>query len=95
MSKEHNFVSAVVYLHNCAGGITSFLSMLQGQLDANFERYEIVCVNDASADDSAEKARSFARERDFPSDTGTDERLAGPGARHDCRHRHRHRRFCF
>ncbi len=66
MSKEHNFVSAVVYLHNCANDVEAFLTMLHGQLEANFEKYEIVCVNDASTDDSAAVVRSFAREREFP-----------------------------
>ncbi len=66
MSKEHNFVSAVVYLHNCAAQVQAFLTMLYGRLEANFERYEIVCVNDASTDGSADVVRSFAREKDFP-----------------------------
>ena len=54
MSKEHNFVSAVVYLHNCAADVPAFLTMLYGQLEENFEKYEIVCVNDASTDNSAD-----------------------------------------
>ena len=66
MSKEHNFVSAVVYLHNCAADVPAFLTMLYGQLEENFEKYEIVCVNDASTDDSAAVVRSFAKEREFP-----------------------------
>ncbi len=66
MSKEHNFISAVVYLHNDAARVTDFLAMLQGQLESNFEKYEIVCVNDASVDDTAALVRSFAKERDFP-----------------------------
>lgn len=66
MSKEHNFVSAVVYLHNDAPNVTPFLTMLQGQLSEYFEQYEIVCVNDASTDDTAERARDFAKKQDFP-----------------------------
>lgn len=66
MSKEHNFVSAVVYLHNDAPNVTPFLTMLQGQLSEHFEQYEIVCVNDASTDDTAERARDFAKKQDFP-----------------------------
>ena len=66
MSKEHNFVSAVVYLHNCAAGVQAFLSMLHAQLEEHFDKYEIVCVNDASTDDSAAIARNFAKEKDFP-----------------------------
>lgn len=66
MSKEHNFVSAVVYLHNCAADVQAFLTMLHGQLEENFDKFEIVCVNDASTDDSAAIVRSYAKERDFP-----------------------------
>ncbi len=66
MSKEHNFVSAVVYLHNDAERVVPFLTMLYGQLEAHFEHYEIVCINDASTDASADTVRRFARERDFP-----------------------------
>lgn len=66
MSKEHNFVSAVVYLHNDAASVRPFLSLLYGELAENFEQYEIVCVNDASTDATADEARAFAREREFP-----------------------------
>lgn len=66
MSKEHNFISAVVYLRNCADAVPPFLSMLQGQLAGAFENYEIICVNDASTDGSADAVRAFARAQDFP-----------------------------
>lgn len=66
MSKEHNFISAVVYLHNDADRAVDFLALLQTQLEENFEQYEIVCVNDASTDDTAKLAREFAQKRDFP-----------------------------
>ncbi len=66
MSKEHNFISAVVYLHNDAQNVTPFLTMLYDQLESNFEKYEVVCVNDASTDDTAKLVRAFAKERDFP-----------------------------
>ncbi len=66
MSKEHNFISAVVYLRNNAKNVIPFLTMLYGQLESNFEKYEIVCVNDASTDDTAALVRAFAKERDFP-----------------------------
>ena len=38
MSKEHNFVSAVVYLHNCAAGVQAFLSMLHALLEEHFSK---------------------------------------------------------
>ncbi len=66
MNKEHNFVSAVVYLHNMQRQIASFLKQLQGELEANFEQYEIICVNDASTDESVEAVRQFAKEKTFP-----------------------------
>lgn len=66
MTKEHNFVSAAVYLHNDEARIGSFLGYLSGLLDAQFEKYEIICVNDASTDGTAETVRAFAREHEFP-----------------------------
>ncbi|KAF5053343.1 Undecaprenyl-phosphate 4-deoxy-4-formamido-L-arabinose transferase [anaerobic digester metagenome] len=53
--KEKNFVSAVVYVHNDSNGIVSFLKRINDVLFANFEKFEIICVNDASVDESKEK----------------------------------------
>ena len=59
--KQKNFVSAVVYIRNNAGTIDSFLIMLHSILSGNFEKFEIICVNDASTDDSKEIVKNLAQ----------------------------------
>lgn len=54
-SKEKNFVSAVIYVHNAENTIEDFLKIIIGTLENNFEHSEIICVNDASCDDSRKK----------------------------------------
>ena len=46
--KQKNFVSAVVYIHAAENALESFLNMLYGVMSRNFEKFEIICVNDAS-----------------------------------------------
>ena len=58
---EKNFVSAVVYVHNNEEQIKSFLEMLQKTLSSHFVKYEIIMVNDASTDNSAEVIREVAK----------------------------------
>lgn len=58
---EKNFVSAVVYVHNNEKQIKSFLEMLQKTLASHFGKYEIIMVNDASTDSSAEIIREVAK----------------------------------
>ncbi|MBR5564896.1 MAG: glycosyltransferase [Roseburia sp.] len=57
---EKNFVSAVVYVHNNEKQIKYFLKVLQQNLEAHFSKYEIILVNDASTDRSAEIIREVA-----------------------------------
>jgi len=57
--KEKNFISAVVYVHNASKNIQSFLSMVNHCLRENFLKYEIICVNDASTDESVQKIKEF------------------------------------
>jgi polyisoprenyl-phosphate glycosyltransferase len=59
--KEKNFLSAVVYINNDEAGVKPFLLQLMDVLDVHFEKYEIVCVNDASTDQSASIVREIAR----------------------------------
>jgi dolichol-phosphate mannosyltransferase len=59
-NREKNFVSVVLYVHNNENEIKKFLSMVQKVLDENFEKYEIICVNDYSTDSSLDKIREFA-----------------------------------
>lgn len=52
MNKEKNFVSAVIYIHNAENRIEKFLDAIIKVMEGNFEHSEIICVNDASDDDS-------------------------------------------
>ena len=61
-NKEKNFVTAVVYVNNSGNSITNFLEKLSKQLNSNFENYEIICVNDASVDDSVMKINRVAND---------------------------------
>jgi len=59
-NKEKNFVSAVVYCCNDAEKIGTFVQNLDETLTANFLKYEIVIVNDASDDESTKKVKEYA-----------------------------------
>lgn len=59
-NKEKNFVSAVVYCCNDADRIGTFIKKLDESLTANFLKYEIVIVNDASDDDSTKLVKDYA-----------------------------------
>lgn len=56
---ESKFVSVVVYLHNTENQIEPFFDSVLRIFKENFEKYEIICVNDASTDDSAGRLRSY------------------------------------
>lgn len=58
-NKEKNFISAVLYVNNSTDQITEFLEGLYNILDKSFDKYEIICVNDGSTDDSAIKIKEF------------------------------------
>ena len=51
-NREKNFVSCVVYLHNEGSAVGAFLGQVCQVMQENFEKYEIVCVNDGSTDDT-------------------------------------------
>ena len=51
-NKEKTFVSAVIYVHNAENRIEKFLDVIINVMENNFERSEIICVNDCSDDDS-------------------------------------------
>jgi len=59
MIKQKNFVSAVVYVCDDQDTIQQFLTVLDGVLEENFEKFEIICVNDASRDRSGALIKSF------------------------------------
>lgn len=61
--KEENFVSAVIYVHNNEKEIEDFLAFIDAQLEENFKKYEIICVDDCSADGSVEKIKKYGKEK--------------------------------
>lgn len=67
MNKEQNFVSAVVYVHNAEKRLPAFLEAVMGGLEQNFEHSEIICVNDASEDDSQKIIRELAAKAEHTS----------------------------
>ena len=67
LNKEKNFVSAVVYLYNDEKDVGGFLSTVNGVLKENFEKYEIVCVNDCSTDNTVKAVEAFCEENSVKS----------------------------
>lgn len=54
MEKEKNFISVVVYVYNAEKRLGTFLSQIIDVLERKFEHSEIICVNDASSDNSSD-----------------------------------------
>lgn len=63
-NREKSFVSAVVYVNNCAGRIEPFLTNVLALLGGHFEHSELICVNDFSSDDSAERIKALLKRVD-------------------------------
>lgn len=59
-NKEKNFISAVIYLHNCEKHIGEFIKTIADVLDDNFEKYEIICVNDYSTDNTLTEVKNIS-----------------------------------
>ena len=57
--KQSNFISAVVYLHNCCHLVENGLKLIYEILSDNFSHFEIICVDDGSDDDSADAVKEF------------------------------------
>ncbi len=58
-NKEKNFVSCVIYLHNEEQAIADFLGKICKVMEENFEKYEVVCVNDGCMDGTVDKIHEF------------------------------------
>ncbi|MCR4787428.1 MAG: glycosyltransferase [Lachnospiraceae bacterium] len=61
---EKKFISFVIYLHNDAQRAESFFRTVMPVIDSYFEQYELICVNDASTDETVERIRECARTLD-------------------------------
>ncbi len=64
ISKEQNFVSAIIYVRNNAGTIKDMLEHVKTNLEKLVEKYEIICVNDASTDESENIIKEVAKDYD-------------------------------
>lgn len=60
INKEKNFISAVVYVNNNEKDIKEFLEKINNVLNDNFLKYEIICVNDCSTDDTVNEIKKLA-----------------------------------
>jgi len=60
-NKEKNFVSAVLYVHNDENRIQKTLQTIIRVLEENFERSEIICVNDFSTDGSVSTIKECSK----------------------------------
>lgn len=58
--KEKNFISVVIYIYNDEKNVFHFLEQLDSVFSDKFEKYEFICVNDASFDRSVEEIKRFA-----------------------------------
>ena len=61
LNKEKNFASAVIYVHNAELRIKTFLQTIMAVMEENFEHSEIICVNDASDDNSLGVIREVSK----------------------------------
>ena len=60
-TKEKNFVSAVVYLHNQQNLVEPFFSTLSQRLQEHFEHFELIAVNDGCSDQTVDKLKEWAK----------------------------------
>lgn len=61
---EMQFVSAVIYVRNNASTLNAFLEFVDQAMAHSFSKYEIICVNDASIDDTLEIVKHFKCQSD-------------------------------
>lgn len=61
-NKEKNFISAVVYVNNNEKNVRSFLEKINKTLSENFLKYEIICVNDASTDNTVNEIKKVSED---------------------------------
>lgn len=59
MEKEKSFVSVVIYMRNSEIYIEKFITSLYEVLRNNFNEYELICVDDASNDQTVTKLKTF------------------------------------
>lgn len=57
--REKNFVSCVVYFHNDETRAESFLTAVCSVMKENFEKFEVICVNDGCVDATLGRIQDF------------------------------------
>jgi dolichol-phosphate mannosyltransferase len=63
-NKDSNFVSCILYLHNEEKRIKSFLDQVCQIMETHFQKYEIICVNDGSTDQTVEEIQEYVKQAD-------------------------------
>jgi len=58
--KQKTFISAVIYVCNAEAVIEGFLKSLYGVFSEHFEKFEIICANDASTDATTDTIKKLA-----------------------------------
>ena len=61
-AKEKSFVSCILYLHNDGSEAKEFFRRVCHVMDENFEKYEMICVNDGCTDDTIPQIKDFMKE---------------------------------
>ncbi|MDR0963782.1 MAG: glycosyltransferase [Clostridium sp.] len=61
-TKDSNFVSCILYLHNEEAKISSFLEQVCQVMENHFQKYEIICVNDGSTDRTVEEIQTYVKQ---------------------------------
>lgn len=56
---EKKFISIVAYLHNAENNIVNFLDTVIGVCQSNYEKLEVILVNDACEDGTMEQLRKY------------------------------------
>ena len=62
VEKEKNFVSCIIYLHNDEDQVCDFMKRICGIMKQNFDKYEIICVNDGCMDDTVKEIKRYQEE---------------------------------
>lgn len=62
IEKEKNFMSCIIYLHDDDKYVYGFMSRLCQVMKQNFEKYEIICVNDGCMDNTVQEIRRYQEE---------------------------------
>lgn len=60
-NREKNFVSVVIYVHNNQDEIGEFVKDIITLIEKNFDKSEIICVNDFSTDMSCNKIKEASK----------------------------------